>query len=49
MLYSLVLESRKTPKFNDEGNDVVTIMASRELALKLDLAYVLAKLLPLDK
>ena len=32
----------------DEGNDVVTIMASRELALKLDLAYVLAKLLPLD-
>ena len=39
---------KKTPKFNDEGNDVVTIMASRELALKLDLAYVLAKLLPLD-
>ena len=29
---------KKTPKFNDEGDDVVTIIASRELALKLDLA-----------
>ena len=37
---------KKTCKFNDEGQDVVTIMASRELALKLNLTYVLAKLLP---
>ena len=37
---------KKTLKFNDEGQDVVTIMASRELALKLNLTYVLAKLLP---
>ena len=40
---------KKTPKFNDEGGDVVATMASRELALKIDLAYVLAKLVPLDK
>ena len=39
---------KKAPKFNDEGQDVVTIMASRELAWKIDLAYVLARLLPLD-
>ena len=43
------LESRKHPNLTTkEEMHVITIMASRELALKLDLAYVLVKLLPLD-
>ena len=40
---------KKTPKFKAEGGDVVVTMASCELTLKLDLAYVLAKLVSLDK
>ena len=39
---------KRTPKFTDESRDAVTALASCEMALKLDLAYVLTKLVPSD-
>ena len=39
---------KRTPKFTDESRHAVTALASREMALKLDLAYILTKLVPSD-
>jgi hypothetical protein len=39
---------RKTPTFISEQGSVITTIASREMAQKLDFAYVLVKMVPTD-